>query len=189
MKADFNSRNNLSFSSSWYDKFFESLPNKNIKNPEKFNKIGHMLASPHWNRLALGIAAISTQPAFDYFNPRVDKDTAVTSALRTTAKIGVCTTVGFCVRGLSYKIAEQFIHGSKKEGSILLTPKEILKEKNPIKKSNMLKLHRNTFSTVLALIAMIFTNFYLDAPYTTKGANYLISKYYKQKSISGGEND
>lgn len=169
--------NSISFTSAWYDNFFEKLPNKQVKNVAKYNKIGHALASPHWNRLALGVAAISTQPAFDYFNPKVDKDTAAASALRTIAKISVCTSVGFCVRGLAYKAANKYANASPSEGSVIFTPEEILKEKNIRLRNEKIKLHKNALSTVIALSVMLFTNFLLDAPLTTMLANKLINKY------------
>lgn len=165
----------VNFQSSFYNRFFESLPNKDIKNPAAFNKMGQRLASPHWNRLAIGLAAITTQPFLDYFNPRVDKDTAKASALRTISKIIVCTSVGFAVRGSCYKLTNKFMHASAKEGSIALTPAVILNEKNPEIQKNMLKLHRNTFSTVFALGVMLFTNVFVDAPLTTILSNKLIS--------------
>lgn len=92
----------INFNASFYDSFFKNLPNKEIKNPAVLNKVGQALASPHWNRLALGVAAITTQPALDLFNPKVDKETAKTSSLRTIAKIIVCTSVGFIVRGTCF---------------------------------------------------------------------------------------
>ena len=139
-----------------------------------YTKLGHAIASPHWNRLALGGAAITTQPAFDYFNPRVDKDTAASSALRTGSKVVVCTGVGFTVRGLMYKLVEHYAHASSAEGSTILTPTEILKMADKVKREGALKVHKNFVSTVIALFVMLFTNFFLDAPLTTKSANYLI---------------
>ena len=179
---------NLSFESSFYDRFFKVLPDKEIKNAVRYNKLGHALASPHWNRLALGAAAITTQPAIDYFNPRVDKDTAAVSALRTIAKIIVCTSVGFCVRGGAYKLVKKYAKGSAKEGSTLLTPDVILKEQDKQVRDKMIKLHQNSLSTVSALCVMLFTNFLLDAPLTTKLANTFIAKYHpNSKKELGGE--
>ena len=171
----------INFGTSFYDRFFRNLPNKELKNAAQLNKVGQALASPHWNRLALGVTAMATQPALDYFNPKVDKETAKVSALRTIAKICVCTTVGFIVRGLSYKLADKFIHGSKAEGSTLFTPSEILRETNKELRACKLKLHKNTMSTLIALGVMTFTNFLLDAPLTTLAANYLIEKHHNKK--------
>lgn len=173
MKVNINNYNQ-NFDASWYDKFFESIPNKTINKTSRYNKLGQTLASPHWNRLAIGTAAITTQPFLDYFNPKVDKDTAKASALRTTAKIIVCTTVGFTVRGLCYKLTEHFAHASSKEGSTLLTPRTILNETNKELQQNKLKLHKNTFSTITALFVMLFTNFLIDAPGTTKLSNIFL---------------
>ena len=145
------SRNNVVFGASFYDRFFKSLPNKDIVNPENFNKLGHFLASPQGNRLVLGVAAISSQPAWDYFNPQVDKDTAKISAIRTGCEITVCTSVGFTIRSLAYHLVKRHTKASSEKGSILLTPKEILNEKDILKRNSKLKIHRNALSTVLAL--------------------------------------
>ncbi len=162
-----NSSPNINFQKSVYNNFFKRLPNKDIKNQAAFNKAGHTLASPHWNRLAIGCAAILTQPFIDGHNPRVDKDTARASMLRTTGKIIACTSVGFIVRGTCYKLTNKFMHATKAEGSTILTPKAILNEIDPMVRENMLKLHKNAFSTVSALAVMLFTNPLVDAPLTT----------------------
>lgn len=169
----------LSFRSSLYDKFFKSLPEKEIKNAAEYTKLGHALASPHWNRLVLGCAAVTAQPIIDRYNPRVNEDTAVTAMFRSFSKAIVCTTVGFCVRGATYKVVSKYAHASEKEGSTLFTPKEILKEKNSEIQKNKLKLHKNTLSTVFALGVMLFTNFLLDAPGTT----WLTNKLLKYKPL------
>lgn len=180
---------NVNFKASFYNKFFEALPEKNIKNPAKFNKAGQMLASPHWNRLALGVAAISTQPMIDYHNPNVDRDTAIASSCRTLVKIPICTSVGFIVRGGVYKLVERFAHINSKEGSTLLTPKAILKETNTEVQKNALKLHKNALSTVTALGIMLFTNILIDAPLTTKSSNKLIAYVQKKNDIRQVKND
>ena len=190
MRTDLSVKNNIGFHASFYDSFFKKLPNQNVKNSAVYNKIGHALASPHWNRLLIGAAAITTQPAMDYFNPRVDKDTATAAALRTIAKICVCTAVGFFIRGASYKLVEKYAHGSSKEGSTLLTPFTILNEKNVKKRNDKLKLHKNAISTISAIGAMMFTNVFVDAPLTTIATNQLITRYMKNPhSGKGGVNN
>ena len=188
MKVDFNTNQNVNFNASWYDKFFEKLPNKDIKNFKKFNKMGEVLASPHWNRVAIGAAAIASQPWIDYFNPKVDRDTAKASALRTTAKVLVCTSVGFLVRGFSYKVIEKYAHATAEEGSTLLTPRGILNETSEKIRNSKLKLHKNGASTILALSMMLFTNFLFDAPLTSKLSN----KFLKMAGLDkkgGGSNE
>lgn len=152
----------------------------------RYNKIGHTLASPQWNRVALGVAAITSQPWWDYFNPKVDDDTAKASAIRTGSKIGVCTTIGFTIRSLAHAFVKKFANGSTKEGSTLLTPKEILREINPEIKECKLKLHQNTFAFFVALFVMMFTNFLIDAPLTTYVANKFLAKA-DLKDASQGE--
>ena len=177
----------VNFEGSFYDRFFKSIPNKDIGNQKAFNKFGHALASPHWNRLAIGFAAC-TQPIIDYFNPKVDRDTAKASSYRSMAKVISCTGVGFIVRGASYKLIEKFAHASEAEGSTLLTPKAILAEKNPELRKSKLKIHKNAYSTVFALFVMIFTNVLLDAPLTSMLANKFISsdKQLNRKKFDGG---
>lgn len=165
----------VNFERSFYAKFFKKLPNKDIENPKVFNKIGQTLASPHMNRLAVGIAAISTQPWIDLYNPKVDRDTAKASMYRTIAKVIACTSVGFLVRGMSFEIVKKFANESKAKGSTILTPRSILREADPELRESMLKIHRNTYSTVAALAVMVFTNVLLDAPLTTMLANKFIA--------------
>ncbi len=187
MRINPNTNQNVNFYSSWYDKFFEKIPNKDIKNIAKYNKAGSVLASPHWNRVAIGLAAISSQPWIDYFNPNVDKETAKASSLRTTAKIIVCTSVGFVVRGLSYKLVEKFANGTPQEGSTILTPKSILQESNEKLRNSKLKIHKNAFSTITALSIMLFTNFLLDAPLTSKLSNKFLKMANLDKKQGGSD--
>lgn len=171
MKSNLNTNYSVNFQASWYDKFFKFIPQKDVSNPAVFNKVGEKLASPHWNRATLGLVAISSQPAWDYFNPKVDDDTARASAIRTGSKIVVCSSVGFTVRGLCYKLTEKYAHGTQAEGSTLLTPKSILNETNKKVRNSKLKIHKNAFSTITALTVMLFTNFLVDAPLTTIVSN------------------
>lgn len=174
---------NISFQASFYDKFLKIVPNKDLKNSVKYNKTGQLIASPHWNRVALGVSAMATQPWFDYLNPNVDKDTARTSCCRTFAKIIVCTTIGFLIRGGVFKLTNKYMNATKKEGSTLLTPNAILNETNKEVRNMKLKIHKNAFSTITALGVMLFTNVLLDAPLTTKFSNFLISKMqHKEKN-------
>ena len=181
-----NPNNQVSFGS-FYDKFFKSLPDKDLKNPVHYTKLGHALASPHINRTVLGVAAFATQPWMDLLNPKVDKDTAISSMLRTISKILVCSSIGFVVRGSSYYIVDKFAKASKEEGSTLLTPDAILKKNDVELRRRMLKIHKNSLSTVLALSVMVFTNFLADAPLTTKLSNFLIAHYKKRFQANNNE--
>ena len=167
---------NPNFGKGWYDNFFKKIPKGEIKDAAKFNKIGSALASPHWNRLALGVAAITTQPAIDFFNPKVDRDTAKAASIRTVSKILVCTAVGFAVRGSCYKLTNKLIGDVSKIETKKFIPMEIREETNKELQEQKLKLFKNTKSTLLALAVMVFTNFYIDAPGTTKLANYWLAK-------------
>jgi hypothetical protein len=67
-------------------------------------------------RLVLGVASLSTQPLFDYYNKNVDHDTRKYSTARTIAKIVVGTTEGCIVRALAIK------HGGKYAYKVLKNP-------------------------------------------------------------------
>jgi|GEM_PF-3574858 len=67
---------------------------KNVARVVKFNE-----EFTTWQqRLVLGVASISTQPLFDYFNKDVDEETRKYSTARTMAKIIVGTSEGCLVR-------------------------------------------------------------------------------------------
>jgi len=76
-------------------------------------------------RLVLGIASISSQPFFDYYNKNVDQETRNYSAVRTVAKIIVGTTEGCLVRFLAIKYGKKIAFnwlskGNSKENSAVV---------------------------------------------------------------------
>ena len=61
-------------------------------------------------------------------------------------------------------------------------------KKNDVElRRRMLKIHKNSLSTVLALSVMVFTNFLADAPLTTKLSNFLITHYKKRFQANNNE--
>ena len=166
-------------------KILNLLPEKTFVEDEskldKFDKYGSTIARPDVNRLIMGVTAIATQPAIDYYNHRVDKETRVVSRNRTIAKIIACTSVGVLVRGSCYRAVNKMtdINGTKKFSKLLLPEKYI----EPLTKfAQKLANHKNTVSTILALMVMTFTNFLLDAPLTVHFTNRL-----NDRSVRNGE--
>ena len=108
-------------------KFLDKIQQKIIDTvPEKtFNDLGKRkewelinkkISHPATNRLIMGATALATQPAIDYYNHRVDKETREISRNRTIAKIIVGTGVGMAVRGSCYELVKKMtdIKGIKK---------------------------------------------------------------------------
>ena len=144
--------------------------------PDKWNKITNICSNPMWNRGIMGVTALATQPAIDYYNHRVDDETRTVSRNRTISKIVAGTLVGmFVVRGPIYKAVEKMtdLKGTKSYSKALL-PKAFLKEM--AEHENYVKNYRSAIAMALALVAMSITNFVLDAPLTTFFTNYLNKK-------------
>ncbi len=145
--------------------------------------IGKNWTSPH-QRAILGATAILIQPFIDRKNKYVDDETRKVSVAKTCAKILVGTTTGIAMR-----------YGFIKGVSALSKPlNEIPKNISPFKKNLMsiltpenlepgnkeaLKQYRYTMGTLSALLAMVFTNFLIDAPLTKFLTNKFIS--YQKK--------
>jgi hypothetical protein len=123
----------------------------------------------------MGATAIMSQPTIDYYNKKVDEDTRVIARNRTIAKIIVGTLVGIAVRGSSYELVRKMtnINGIKSYSKALL-PKNYSSEL--IKDKVLLDNYRSAISTALAILAMCYTNFAIDAPLTAYLTNYLNEK-------------
>lgn len=166
-------------------KLIDAIPEKTIAGEkagtDTFEKINGILSRPHVNRAIMGGTAVATQPWIDLCNKNVDDETRKVSMYRTLAKIVAGTTVGILVRGTCYKLVAKLtdINGTGKHSRALL-PKVWLEKfaKNPQYLSN----YKSTLSTFMALGAMVFTNFLLDAPLTVYGTNQLIKH---DKSLKG----
>ena len=172
-------------------KAFDALPdatfNDSKKNCARWDKFKEKVSRPMENRLLMGATAILTQPTIDYYNPRVDKETREISRNRTIAKIIAGTTAGMFVRGASQAIIEKMTQiNAKSRFSKALLPTDRLK--TLINTQAFLKNYRNALSTGLAIFAMCFTNFLIDAPLTMFLTNHLNarSKEKKLKNIDGG---
>lgn len=183
------SNNNISMygkgnNSGWFKRFKQKLldasplhtSKDNGKIIESWNKTSHWVGDPMWNRGIMGATALVTQPAIDYYNHRVDDETRTVARNRTIAKIVAGTLVGmFVVRGPVSKAVEKMtdVNGKTKLSKFLLPQKYI---RRMIKDQNGLKNYRSALSMAIALGAMCFTNFLLDAKLTILFTNYLNKK-------------
>ena len=169
---------------------WDKIPDKTFTLNEgtikKIRKYEEQISHPAKNRLIMGATALVTQPTIDYYNHKVDEDTRTISRNRTIAKILAGTSVGILVRGASYSIVEKMtdIKGKKKYSKALLPNKDLDKL---LRNQTFLKNYRSALSTSLAILAMCFTNFLIDAPLTV----YLTNKFndcHKQKKKGGNLN-
>lgn len=159
------------------------------------NWAGKSLSSHH-NRLILGATALLTQPFIDLSNKRIDEDTRKVSAARTVAKIIAGTSTGFLVRWGCIKSIDAFTNypSTIKPGTkfaklrTLFAPDIVLKN---------LRYYKNGLGTFVALFAMVFTNFLIDAPVTKYLTNKFVniinckhqSQSAEQKIKKGGINE
>lgn len=155
---------------------------------ELVDLIGKHIQSPE-QRLLLGATALATQPFIDYRNKDVDDNTRMISVARTLAKIVAGTIVGVLVRrggiGLVEALGkkkftydakgfvEKITPESKKD---IFTPK-FLKVKNCTEEEfeRRYSAYIKAMGTMFATVAMIFTNFAIDAPLT----RVLTRKFHK----------
>ena len=198
-----NSNNNVSMrgkgNPNWFrrqmrrveQKIFDMIPGCTTKegknSSKKWDKVSNFIGDPMWNRGIMGATALVTQPAIDYYNHGVDEETRTVSRNRTISKIVAGTLVGmFVVRGPVYKLVEKMtdINGKGKWSKKLL-PKDLLE--NIAKNPKGLKNYRATIAMLLALGAMCFTNFLLDAPLTIFFTNYLNKKSAVKSGIDNKE--
>ena len=144
---------------------------------KKMQDLEAKMSNPAVNRAIMGATALVLQPPIDCFNKSVDEETRKISVCRTLAKIIAGTSVGILVRGSSHQIIKKMTDISAKgKHSRALVPKSSIKAfmKDPV----LLNNHRSALSTSLAILAMCFTNFLIDAPLTV----YLTNKF-KGKSL------
>lgn len=162
------------------------------------NWAGKALHAPE-QRLILGATALATQPFIDLNNKEVDEETRKISAARTIAKIIAGTAVGVLVRYAGIIVANRY---SKFQKVFADDAKTIIKQIIPDKKRGMLTplftqntifpisdkeftkritRYRKAMGTLLATVAMVATNFLLDAP-LTKYMTKIFQKGLEKKS-------
>lgn len=165
-------------------KALDAVPNATFndssKRVAKWKKYDEAASHPAKNRLIMGITALATQPTIDYYNHKVDEETREVSRNRTIAKILAGTAVGIAVRGSSFSLVKKMtdITGHKKYSKTLLPTHHL---KDLVNNPKLLKNYRNALSTSLAILAMCFTNFAIDAPLTVFLTNYFNEKRQENK--------
>lgn len=163
-------------------------------------KIGEKINSPE-QRLILGATALATQPFIDLNNKKADKETRAVSVARTIGKIIAGTLVGVAVRAGSIAAIKRFsgaelktINGvtkiCKKSDKDIFVPL-FAKIRPNITEADFAKEYKNytnALGTVAATVAMIFTNFLIDAPLTKFITDKLTNTVRKniEKQEAGG---
>lgn len=149
---------------------------------------GKMKASE--NRLIMGATALLSQPWFDIYNKKVDDETRSYSVARTFSKIIAGTTVGFGVREVCRFATENFCVVDKNAvrkdfvEKFLPNSKRWLAPKNIEQMSaKQIKNYTKAFGTYMAIVAMIVTNFAIDAPLTKFLTNVLKKQFDKGGSF------
>jgi len=159
----------------------EHTQEESAKKLAEWRKTDEFISDPMYNRGIIGLTALATQPAIDNYNHKVDDETRQISVLRKIGKIIGCTTVGmFCVRGPMREIVKKMtnLKGNNKYSKALLPKKYLVEMSNNEK---FLKNYRSALTMGLALVAMSFTNFLLDAPVSAFITNFLIDKRNDKK--------
>lgn len=164
--------------------------------------VGKCIHSPE-QRLILGATALATQPVIDLCNKNVDEETRKTSVARTLAKIVAGTIVGVAVRAGCIALVKKYCKYDMRylDKGEKLVKRIVPKKKNgffvPILNSKILGGKEKNFSlteaevqkrfekyiksmgTFVATIAMIGTNFLIDAPLTKRLTSVFINKINK----------
>lgn len=162
------------------ENFISGFVNKKINSPEQ--------------RLIQGATALVLQPLIDFKNRAADEDTRSVSVARTIGKILAGTIAGVTIRYAGIKLAKSFSKYTLTEGGKYLTEIKrktkydiLLPEfdcsKIQIEKVDFINKYDKTIKnigTALATIAMIFTNFLIDAP-LTKVITKWLTPVVKQK--------
>ena len=172
--------NNIAMQGRWdrfKQKVFDAIPEATFKDPsKKIENLTNYISRPGPNRAIMGGTALLMQPAIDASNKKVDEKTRKISICRTISKIVVGTLVGIAVRGSAYKLVHKMtdIKGTAKCSKKLL-PSEIMNWL--MEKEGRLEGYRNVISYFTAFLAMLVTNFAIDAPLTALMTNKLKSKF------------
>ena len=162
-------------------KVFDALPDATFKDTSKFWKtVDSRISRPAENRAIMGLTALAMQPIIDASNKKVDDKTRKTSICRTISKIVVGTLVGICVRGSAYHLVKNMtnVNGTSKFSKLLL-PKKYIHEL--VREPKFLENYRSALSTGTAILAMLVTNFAIDAPLTVKMTNSLKKNFVDQE--------
>lgn len=158
------------------DKIVSRIPIKNFngKRAEKvLNWFGKHISTPE-NRLIIGISALASQPFIDLHNKKVDEKTRIISCARTVAKIVSGTILGVGVRAGLIRLAKKCSSLNKTDSKLkrLFTPSS-----PPKTMTYSYKQYQNAMGMLLAVGALLFTNFLIDAPLTALLTNTFTKKF------------
>ena len=148
-------------------------------------------------RLISGVTALMTQPVIDYKNKNVDEDTRCVSVARTCAKIIAGTLVGVIVRKsfiTAFKNYSQHILNIDASGACSFVKKRksdifvpLLADLNGLSRDQITRRLENYIKaggTVISTVAMMATNFLIDAPLTACLTNLFVKYIKKSDSLT-----
>ncbi|MDR1327587.1 MAG: hypothetical protein LBJ74_04195 [Heliobacteriaceae bacterium] len=171
---------NKIYNSNTLHKIWNSVPGNSAvgeKTDKIFKKIAKVI-TPAENRLILGATALMSQPFIDARNKKVDQETRTVSVARTIAKIIAGTTTGFLIRRGAISAVKNWSKVGEPGIKALFAPPSANRAA-----TDAYEQYQNTFGTAIALVAMMFTNFLIDAPLTKFLTNLFVDKY------KGGNNE
>lgn len=133
------------------------------------NWFGNNVSSSE-NRLILGATALVSQPFIDLNNHKVDQETREMSCARTIAKIIAGTLTGVLIRkGFINLVKSNSTIGKAADNTF----KNFFTPSDANANDHAYKQYQNAMGTILAITAMLFTNFAIDAPLTQFLTNHL----------------
>lgn len=156
------------------DTIVKSIPDRKFGNRKTENFVHWCgnLASHH-NRLVIGATALVSQPAIDLYNDKVDKKTREVSCARTIGKIIAGTLTGVATRwGFIKLVRENSVIAKTAEKSF----KSFFTPSTAKEVTHAFKQYQNNIGTLLAIGAMLITNFAIDAPLTQFLTNHLTKR-------------
>ena len=133
------------------------------KATENVMKLGEMSSSTH--RILIGLTALMTRPAIDYYNGDVDKETRKYAAVKTTVKVAITVFNGWLTRLVAEGIG------------IRLARKGVIKPINNVNPEAFAK----GVATVVSFLATVFTVFTMDIPLINSGLNFALDRIFPDK--------
>ena len=169
---------------------FERLPNITVNREAFFCNLGRVISRPDVGRGILGATAILTQPLIDYYNPKVDRDTAEVSTCRTIGKILAGTAVGVGVRSACYYGIKALTSLKPDATAIrkLLLPSDSIVQHLNIRNADWIKNYRSYLASIIGLVVMLGTNVLLDVPLTNLISKKLLG-VFKPDQIKDSKNN
>ncbi len=135
-------------------------------------------------RIATGAFALGIQPAMDFMNKDVDKDTRQVSAARSAAKAIIGTCTGIAIRAGCIAAIDKAFSKVDETGKKALDLDKIRNTFKGLKDAPESALRRApaNIGTMAALGVMLFTNFLIDMPLTNITMNKINEFAEKKKA-------